>query len=54
MGAKTIPEDDPEKDMSSEKSVEDEHHANPAEEGEIANIKQNRTNKGFFRAGRFG
>jgi hypothetical protein len=28
------------------------HHANPAEEGETANIKQNTTNKGFFRGRR--
>jgi hypothetical protein len=29
-----------------------EHHHNAAEEGETANIKQNTTNKGFFRGRR--
>jgi hypothetical protein len=29
-----------------------EHHHNAAEEGETANIKQNSTNKGFFRGRR--
>ena len=36
------------------KSVKHEHHANAAEEGETANIKQNTTNKGFFRGRRLG
>jgi hypothetical protein len=31
-----------------------QHHHNAAEEGETANIKQNTTNKGFFRGRRFG
>ena len=31
-----------------------EHHPNAAEEGETANIKQNTTNKGFFRGRREG
>ena len=31
-----------------------EHHHNAAEEGETANIKQNTTNKGFFRGRRQG
>jgi hypothetical protein len=31
-----------------------EHHHNAAEEGETANIKQNTTNKGFFRGRRVG
>jgi hypothetical protein len=31
-----------------------EHHPNAAEEGETANIKQNTTNKGFFRGRRMG
>jgi hypothetical protein len=43
---------DPE--MLKEKSVKHEHHANAAEEGETANIKQNTTNKGFFRGRRLG
>lgn len=43
---------DPE--MLKEKSVKHEHHTNPAEEGETANIKQNTTNKGFFRGRRLG
>ena len=37
-----------------EKLVKHEHHANLAEEGDTANIKQNTTNKGFFRGRRFG
>jgi hypothetical protein len=36
------------------KLVKHEHHANAAEEGETANIKQNTTNKGFFRGRRLG
>ena len=40
--------------MLKEKSLKHEHHANPAEEGETANIKQNTTNKGFFRGRRLG
>jgi hypothetical protein len=34
--------------------VKHEHHANSAEEGDTANIKQNTTNKGFFRGRRLG
>ena len=45
---------DPEKDISKDKSVKHERHANAAEEGETANIKQNTTNKGFFRGRRLG
>lgn len=36
------------------KLVKHEHHANSAEEGDTANIKQNTTNKGFFRGRREG
>jgi hypothetical protein len=36
------------------KLVKHEHHANAAEEGETANIKQNTTNKGFFHGRRLG
>jgi hypothetical protein len=36
------------------KLVKHEHHANSAEEGDTANIKQNTTNRGFFRGRRFG
>ncbi|MGB6540053.1 MAG: hypothetical protein WBF03_04155 [Xanthobacteraceae bacterium] len=36
------------------KLVKHEHHANSAEEGDTANIKQNTTNKGFFRGRRLG
>jgi hypothetical protein len=43
---------DPE--MPKEKSVKHEHHANAEEEGETANIRQNRTNEGFFRGRRLG
>ena len=39
--------------LSKEKSLKDEHHLNAAEEGETANIKQNTTNKGFFRGRRY-
>ncbi len=35
-------------------AVEHEHHANAAEKGETANIKQNTTNKGFFKGRRQG
>jgi hypothetical protein len=38
---------------SKDKSVKHENHPNAAEEGETANIKQNTTNKGFFRGRRF-
>ena len=34
------------------KLVKHEHHANAAEEGDTANIKQNTTNKGYFRGRR--
>ena len=37
-----------------DKLVKYEHHANSAEEGETANIKQNTTNKGCFRGRRMG
>jgi hypothetical protein len=37
-----------------EKLVKHEHHPNSAEEGDTANIKQNTTNKGFFRGRRLG
>jgi hypothetical protein len=43
---------DPE--VSKDKTLKHEHHANSAEEGETANIKQNTTNKGFFRGRRLG
>jgi hypothetical protein len=36
------------------KLVKHEHHPNAAEEGETANIKQNTTNKGYFRGRRNG
>jgi hypothetical protein len=36
------------------KLAKHEHHANSGEEGETANIKQNTTNKGFFRGRRLG
>jgi hypothetical protein len=39
-----------EKEVSDEKLVKHEHHANATEKGETANIKQNTTNKGFFAA----
>jgi len=43
------------RDVSKDKKlVKHEHHANSAEEGETANIKQNMTNKGFFRGRRLG
>jgi hypothetical protein len=40
--------------LRDKKLVKHEHHANSAEEGDTANIKQNTTNKGFFRGRRFG
>jgi hypothetical protein len=44
-----------EKEVSKgKKLVKHEHHANAAEEGHTANIKQNTTNKGFFRGRRGG
>jgi hypothetical protein len=44
-----------ERDVSQDKKlVKHEHHANSAEEGDTANIKQNTTNKGFFRGRRLG
>jgi hypothetical protein len=43
---------DPE--VSKVRPVKHEHHGNSAEEGETANIKQNTTNKGFFRGRRLG
>jgi hypothetical protein len=48
-GAGSSPAEEPK-----EKLVKHEHHANAAEEGETANIKQNTTNKGFFRGRRMG
>ncbi len=48
-GPKNYPE------MSKDKKlVKHEHHANAAEEGVTANIKQNTTNKGYFRGRRLG
>ncbi len=41
-------------DKTKDKAVKHEHHANAAEEGETANIKQNTTNKGFFSGRREG
>ncbi len=41
------------KEVSNDKLAKHEHHANAAEKGETANIKQNTTNKGFFRGRRF-
>jgi hypothetical protein len=44
-----------EREVSKDKKlVKHEHHPNSAEEGDTANIKQNTTNKGFFRGRRFG
>jgi hypothetical protein len=34
------------------KLAKHEHHANSAEEGDTANIKQNTTNEGYFRGRR--
>jgi hypothetical protein len=45
------PGNDPSKDNSIKR---DEKHHNSAEEGDTANIKQNKTNKGFFRGRREG
>jgi hypothetical protein len=42
------------KKVSNDKLVKHEHHANAAEKGETANIKQSTTNKGFFRGRPFG
>ena len=41
---------EPVKKVSNDKLVKHEHHANAAEKGETANIKQNTTNKGFSAA----
>jgi hypothetical protein len=47
------PGSDPE--TSKDTSVKQpEHHHNAVEEGETDNIKQNTTNKGFFRGRRLG
>jgi hypothetical protein len=46
------PAPDPKKDLEKEASASHEHHANSAEKGETANIKQNTTNKGFFQGRR--
>jgi hypothetical protein len=43
-----------EKKSPNDKLGKHEHHANAAEKGETANIKQNTTNKGFFRGRRLG
>jgi hypothetical protein len=40
--------------LKDKKLVKHEHHANAAEEGDTANIKQNTTNKGYFRGRRQG
>ncbi len=42
------------KGRKTRKAVKHEHHPNAAEEGETANIKQNTTNKGYFRGRRNG
>jgi hypothetical protein len=39
---------------SKDDSIKQEKHHNSAEEGDTANIKQNKTNKGFFRGRREG
>ena len=39
---------------ANDKLVKHEHHANAAEKGETANIKQNTTNKGYFHGRRIG
>jgi hypothetical protein len=44
----------PKDEVPKDKPVKHEHHANAAEEGETANIRQNTTNKGFFRGRRLG
>jgi hypothetical protein len=41
-------------EVKDKKLVKHEHHANAAEEGDTANIKQNTTNKGYFRGRRLG
>jgi hypothetical protein len=38
--------------LKDKKLVKHEHHANAAEQGDTANIKQNTTNKGYFRGRR--
>ena len=48
-GPKSNPETSKDK-----KLVKHENHANAAEEGDTANIKQNTTNKGYFRGRRLG
>jgi hypothetical protein len=40
--------------MSKDTTLKQPEHNNAAEEGETANIKQNTTNKGFFRGRRLG
>ena len=47
------PGSDPKTSMDTSIEHPPEHHHNAAEEGETANVKQNTTNKGFFR-GRVG
>jgi hypothetical protein len=42
------------KDNSIKQDEKHEKHHNSAEEGDTANIKQNKTNKGFFRGRREG
>ena len=39
---------------SAKRLVKHEHHPNAAEDGQTANIKQNTTNKGYFRGRRLG
>ncbi len=39
--------------VANDELVKHEHHANAAEKGETANIKQNTTNKGYFHGRRF-
>jgi hypothetical protein len=46
-GPKTTPKVPKDKEL-----VKHEHHANSAEEGDTANIKQNTTNEGYFRGRR--
>jgi hypothetical protein len=38
--------------LKDDKLVKHEHHPNSGEEGDTANIKQNTTNKGYFRGRR--
>ena len=38
--------------QASEKLVQHEHHGNPSEKGETANIRQNTTNAGYFKGRR--